>query len=187
VKTSDDKHYFIDRKGQMAFRSNDWKEIRNFSEGLAAVRVEVTSNKLYQGYKEQLYGYIDRTGRFVIEPQLNTAFEFSEGKALFIQTGQNYGYGFIDRKGQVIIRPIYKAAKNFSEDLAAVAIGSPNGSDKPWGYINTKGEWVIKLQYKYVSLFSGRLAGVDCGEYERYCKTYIDATGKIIWQQSEAK
>jgi len=174
---------YIDKKGQMILYSNKWKFAGVFSEGLALVQVEVTNNKLYKGYKEHLYGYIDRTGKFVIEPQFNTAFEFSEGKAMFIQTGQNYGYGFIDRKGQVIIQPIYKSAKSFSEGLAAVAVETQHRDEKLWGFINDKGEWVIKPQYKSVTSFSGGLAGVDCDDYERYCKTYIDAKGKIIWRK----
>jgi len=170
---------YIDKKGRMVLHSKEWKFVGDFSEGLALVQVEVTNNKLYKGYKEHLYGYIDRTGKFVIEPRFYSALEFSEGKALFVEMG---GFGFIDRTGQVVVQPSYKDARSFSDGLAAAATGSKSGSDKLWGFINDKGEWVIKPQYKHVTSFSGGLAGVDCDEYGRDCKTYIDVTGKIIWQ-----
>jgi hypothetical protein len=65
----------------------------------------------------QKYGFIDRTGKFVIPPRFYRVQKFSEGRALFVQTGKSHG--FIDSKGQVVIKPEFIDAKSFSEGLAA--------------------------------------------------------------------
>ena len=173
---------FIDKAGKLALHSKEWLEVNDFSEGLAGVRVEITDNSVYRGHKTEKYGYVDRTGKFVIPPAFDRVRKFSEGRALFFQTGQNHGYGFIDSKGQVVIKPEYVDGKNFSEGLAAVAIKSADDKNI-WGYIDRDGTWVIKPQFPNVNSFNGGLAAVNCDEYGRYCKAYIDTAGKTRWQQ----
>ncbi len=78
------------------------------SEGLARVQL---GNK---------YGFIDRSGQMVINPQFGFAESFSEGLAR-VQLGNKYG--FIDRSGQMVINPQFDSAGSFSEGLAAVELG----------------------------------------------------------------
>lgn len=165
--------------------SKNWLEIDDFSEGVAAVQIEVASDKVYRGYKEYKYGFIDHTGKFVIAPRFDRVGKFAEGRALFFQTGENYGYGFIDKSGEVVIKPEYAEVKSFSEGLAAVAVKT-SGDKKIWGYIDRAGKWIIQPQYRYVTSFDGGLAAVDCSEYERNCRIYIDRQGKIRWQDKPA-
>ena len=181
VKLSKDKYGFIDKTGKVALSEREWRDVGDFSEGLAAVKAEGTDNSVYVGSKTENYGYIDRTGKFVIAPLFDRVQEFSEGRALFFQIGKNPGYGFVDLKGKVVIKPEFEDAKSFSEGLAAVAIKSP-GDEKLWGYINEEGQWVIKPQFQNVDSFNGGLAAVNCHEYGGNCKAYIDREGKIRWQ-----
>lgn len=62
-----------------------------FSEGLAAV---------HRGGK---WGYVDKTGKFVIRPQFDGAFTFSGGLALVI-VGNRVGY--IDKTGKYVWKPV---------------------------------------------------------------------------------
>jgi hypothetical protein len=173
---------FINKKGKMVLRSNQWLDVSDFSEGLARVQVEVTDNNVYRGYQDRKYGFIDRTGKFVILPRFYRVQEFSEGRALFFQTGKSHG--FIDSKGQVVIKPEFVEAKSFSEGLAAAAINA--GDDKKlWGYINREGTWIIKPQFQHVNSFEGGLAAVNCDEYDRNCRAYVDTSGKFRWQQTK--
>ncbi len=181
VKLYKDKYGFIDKAGKLVLSAKEWRDVDDFSEGLASVKVAVTDNSVYLGFQNEEYGYIDRTGKFVIAPRFDRVEKFSEGRALFFQPGKNPGYGFIDLKGQVVIKPKFADGKSFSEGLAAVAIKSSD--DKSiWGYINEDGQWVIKPQFQNVNSFNGGLAAVNCDEYGGNCKAYIDREGKIRWQ-----
>lgn len=54
------------------------------------------------------FGYIDKTGKYVIEPQFDHAREFAEGIALIEIAGK---YGYVDKVGKYICNP-QRAAKH---------------------------------------------------------------------------
>lgn len=74
-------------------------------------------------------GYIDKTGKFVINPQFDGAGDFSEGLAR-VCIGGSYPpccggkWGYIDRTGKILINPQFDYAEDFSEGLAVVDIGA---------------------------------------------------------------
>lgn len=79
------------------------------------------------------YGYIDKKGNVVIEPQFIDAYAFDEGIALVKL--ENKLYGFIDEEGQLVIEPIYAFAKPFREGLAPVKLnhdGKIQFIDQKW-------------------------------------------------------
>jgi hypothetical protein len=63
------------------------------------------------------WGYIDKTGKVVIEPQFTEARDFNQGIAR-IKTGSRWGY--IDDTGKIVIKPHFERARDFSEGLASV-------------------------------------------------------------------
>ncbi len=65
------------------------------------------------------YGYIDKMGKWVIEPIFDEAYDFSQGLAI-VKTRRQYG--FIDKLGNWIIEPRFKKVSNFSDGLALVKI-----------------------------------------------------------------
>lgn len=104
-----------------------------FSEGLAAV--PLTHAK---------WGYIDKTGKFVIKPRFHFAFSFSEGRAIAAIAEPSFEepkYGVIDKQGRWIVEPQYESVEEFSEGVAAVEIG------KKVGFIDLQGTTVIKPQF----------------------------------------
>ncbi len=66
---------------------------------------------------ESKYGFIDKSGKVVIEPQFDDAEPFSEGLA---KVEKDDKYGFIDKSGKVVIEPQFDDAEPFSEGLAKV-------------------------------------------------------------------
>lgn len=114
-----------------------------------------------------LFGYVDLSGEFVIEPQFQFAGEFNDGLAV-VSLEQKYGY--IDPDGQIVIEPQFDYADVFSEDLAAVTV------EGKVGFIDKTGQIVIEPQFDYTDAFHEGLASVSLDG-----KTgYIDQTGKIV-------
>ena len=63
------------------------------------------------------WGYIDKTGKTVIESRFDYAFVFSEGLA-YVRIDKKWGY--IDKTGKMVVEPQFDRAFGFSEGLANV-------------------------------------------------------------------
>ena len=129
-----------------------------FNEGLAAVNIK---NK---------WGYINREGRIVIEPQYSYAFGFTEGLAAVEVNGK---YGFINKDGRMVIPPKYYWANSFTEGLATVE------ADDNFQIIDRNGTMVATLDKTFtdVQVFSCGLAAVEVN-LKKY--GFIDPTGKMV-------
>src|SRR5579884_284592 len=75
-------------------------------------------------------GFIDKIGKFVIQPHLDAARDFCNAMAA-AKAGPAWGY--INTKGTMVIRPRFGDARDFHEGLAAVLIGSE------WHYVDMAG------------------------------------------------
>ena len=69
-----------------------------------------------------LYGYIDKTGKYVIEPQFSSAGIFSTNGLAFAQVEENGLYGYIDATGEFVIPAKYLDAYEFNEHGYACVI-----------------------------------------------------------------
>jgi hypothetical protein len=122
------------------------------------------------------YGFIDKTGEMVIEPQFDWAFQFSEGLAVVMVGDEIPGkWGYIDRTGEFVIGPEFDPAFIFSEGLAAVRIGSLETGR--YGFIDKIGQMVIEPQFDIVYPFANGLARVEVDDEFGY----IDKTGNYVW------
>lgn len=157
--------------------------------------------------RDNLWGYIDRTGKVVIEPQYKTACDFSEGLAAFYVGGEwvedkGYGgrkvpnggkFGYIDATGKLVIDARFDLAEKFSEGLAAVNLGGqwhpgpPGGMGPPppppggkWGFIDKTGKIIVEPRFEHfepaIGNFSEGLAHVfSDGSWD-----YIDKEGRTV-------
>jgi hypothetical protein len=133
--------------------------VYDFHEGLAAVDPELITKGIItnkdgslESKIEYKFGYIDKTGEFVINPQFEFAGSFSEGLAP-VQLGGVWGY--IDKTGKYQINPQFEYEDSFSEGLARVK--TLNG----WGYVDKTGKYVISPQFDHAGQFAGGLAFVS--------------------------
>jgi hypothetical protein len=85
------------------------------------------------------WGFIDRSGRIVIEPQFDEAGRFSEGLAA-VRSGSQWGY--IDIAGTFVLPLRFTIAREFSEGLAHVRWHHESGTDVS-AYIDRAGETVF--------------------------------------------
>jgi hypothetical protein len=114
---------FINKKGRYLSDGTDYLAAQNFFDGLAAV----------QSIQNGKYGYIDKSGKFVIPAQYDIIFPFNEGLAAVSRSGK---YGFIDKKGKEVIPLQYEFTEVFIGGLAYM-------KDKDgWLYIDKKGRTV---------------------------------------------
>ena len=194
---------YIDRSGKLQinpqFQSNG-----PFKEGLASVCVGDCDSAHLIGYRytknfemEKLpqtfkFGFIDESGKMVINPAYEQVDSFSEGLAA-VCSGQGcyWGadnkdkekkWGYIDHTGAVVIAPQFETAAAFKEGLAAVSVGGK------YGFIDKQGRFVVNPQYDSAWAFDHGLATVGVKEgtdpESGYKWGYIDTTGKVIWAPS---
>ena len=101
---------------------------------------------LFPARHKGLWGYIDQTGKMIIEPQFLSAGTFSEGTApVCMEVNRARKWGYINEKGEIVIEPHFEQANSFSEGLAAVFV------DKLWGYIDRSGAFAIEPRIKRIA------------------------------------
>jgi hypothetical protein len=132
------------------------------------VRTEVKT-QLYPIQLKNKWGYIDKTGKIIIQPQYEFADRFTNDRAV-VKSGELFG--FIDRTGNIVIKPQFYATRGFSDNLAAVFDGYG------WGYIDRSGKIVIKPQLYQAEDFQSGIAKVMLSDRET--TAWIDANGKVI-------
>jgi hypothetical protein len=123
-----------------------------------------------------LFGYMDDSGKIVIQPQFSEAGNFSQGLAR-VMPAKKSNWGFIDHTGKVVIPPTFAQAQDFSDGLAAVLDG-----DK-WGFIDKTGAWKIPAKYMSAGNFADGVVPVYSFETDaNSCAKgqLIDKQGKVL-------
>ena len=122
----------------------NYDDVYSFSEGMSKV---LGNDK---------FGFMDKTGKLVIDFKYDYAEDFHERFAA-VSTGGIWDYdeyvdgkwGFIDTTGEVVVPIIYDMVCDFSDGLAAVV------KDGKLGFVDTTGKVVVPLIY-------------DCGMYDKF-------------------
>lgn len=110
-----------------------YEDAAEFSEGLAAVRLE------------GVWNFIDTSEHTVIDCHgYETVQSFHEGLAAVKRNGL---WGYINKQGQEVIPPRFEIAGSFRERVAVVKQG------RLYGYIDRNGEWIIPPQFEYAVNF----------------------------------
>lgn len=125
-------------------------------------------NSLFLIYENGLYGYIDVTGKVIIEPRFKSAGEFSEGLAPVRENGY---YGYIDGTGKYVISPEYDFAEKFKNGFAKVNI---NGNAN---IIDMTGDRKVHQNCNEVKDFTGFLIKIRTHSYNW---GVADINGRII-------
>lgn len=111
------------------------------------------------GGSDKKVGFIDESGRVVVEPRYDSARDFSEGLAFAWGGGF---LGFIDRDGKEVFKINNLAVGDFHDGLASIELRAawpPEG-----GYIDRSGRLAIKGRYAFVDDFRSMLPLIPhCG------------------------
>jgi hypothetical protein len=121
---------YIDSTGQIIIQPQFDDIPGNFKEGIARISKFDKNPALYQDSELIItgsrFGYADREGKIVIEPQYRQAYDFSEGLAAVMRIDK---YGYIDKEGERVTDFIFDHAESFYKNRAIVSF---NGK---WGII----------------------------------------------------
>ena len=137
------------------------------------------ADPLYRFESGGMTGYIDRSGKVVIEPKFsrrgNYGGEFRNG---LMEIGVSDGE-YVDTTGKLVINKGYYRGWDFSEGLA---VAMRNDGEK-WGYIDRTGEFVISPRFDSypegsVRSFSDGLAAIEV----KNRVGYIDQSGEFTIQ-----
>jgi hypothetical protein len=162
---------FADKKGRLVIPpkfEGDYFQPPRFTEGLAPV----IFSSMFPGSQSFVgigakFGYIDKTGEYVIKPIYDKAINFQEGLAAVTVDGKE---GFINTKGEVVIPLIYKLALSFENGYAIVVM-----NDK-YSFIDKSGNNPFNKQFDSLSEFSDGLARFEeGGKYG-----FIDINGNVV-------
>ncbi|MBS1580551.1 MAG: WG repeat-containing protein [Bacteroidetes bacterium] len=128
------------------------------------------SLKLIPVKQGEYWGYVDKDGKFIINPQFKQAFTFTDDIALIQNTEGKFG--FIDATGKIVVTAAYKDATGFSDGLAAVV-----KENQKIEYIDKTGKTVLNLDAN-IETAEAFVDGIALVELNGK-KSYIDKTGKV--------
>ncbi len=145
------------------------------------------SSDLFRIIVDGKYGFIDLTGKVVVEPNFESVGKFSEGLAPVYfrnnQAAEKNSTGFINDKGEFAIKPISGSADEFSDDVSiigfdvrAIPDSSPDGK---FGAIDKSGKIIIEPNFVRTFPFKNGLGYAVSNDGK---EGFINKTGKIIWQ-----
>ncbi|QBD87272.1 DUF3298 domain-containing protein [Clostridium tetani] len=171
----DSKFGYIDESGNIVIKPN-FTQARAFDEG----RAIVNTSKDY-GNK---YGLIDTKGKFVIEAKYNDINKLGEGRLAvgkaILEDKPYIGskYAIADNNGKFLTDFIYYGVSDYKNGLASAY------SDKDTFFIDKKGVRVKSLP---------AVSGSGILEFKKdiikadvdFRISYLDKTGKVIWQQNK--
>jgi hypothetical protein len=175
---------YFDRTGKKLAPPADYGPKSNsFSEGLVPISIGGQ------------WGFMDRTGKLVIEAKFEDAENFSEGlapvkvrsaetvwcpaDAAGNRAGSTMMYGYIDKTGKMIVAAVLNSAAPFREGLAAVS-----KCDESY-FVDKTGRTVISGGFRYASSFSGGLARIETLTKNGLIEGYVDKDGKQVWPPNQ--
>lgn len=131
--------------------------------------------------EDELWGYIDISGNYVIEPIYKDVTAFGiNGLAVVQDTNSEY-WGIINTNGEYVVDPKFSVAgTEFHDGLLRVC-----EKNIGWGYIDESGQYMIEPRFISAYDFSDGFARV-CTRLERkeqnsfYIWGYVNTSGKLI-------
>jgi hypothetical protein len=138
----DGKFFVIDKNGnEFPVDVPGIADLNNFSEQRASFKTA-----------EDLVGFVDGTGKVVIEAKFKAAGDFYGGMAWAKNNAGNVGY--INPKGDWILEPQYEAGKNCDPVSGLVRVKT----GEKWAYVNEAGEIMYMNDSEIAEDFSDGLA-----------------------------
>jgi len=156
------RQVFIDKNGKEVFPA--LTSTQRGTMGDMNVYPVRENRRVFYNAELKKYGYADREGNIIIQPQFDKAENFNEGMAaVMIEENWVKSWGFIDMMGKMVIPPTYRLKPGrFLENVAAVRIGDSE-SDYEMAYIDRTGKIVYGPKPWNLNEFHSNYAWVGTG------------------------
>jgi hypothetical protein len=135
------RYFIINESGKIIFENSNL--ISEFSDGLSAFTKNLGNGKTS-------CGYVDKSGKVVIDPQYEIAGDFVNGKAL-VRIGKGT-YGIINNKGSILKKLYYDNLYSLRDDVICYSQKDDNGYDK-YGFICTDGKVLISAKFTWAARY----------------------------------
>jgi len=99
------------------------------------------------------FGFINRSGAFIVPPQFLYASNFSDGLAA-VTVGKDFSaakVGYLNPQGELAIQPQFLAAGDFQNGYAPACQG-PDYDRAQCGVIDKTGKFIVPPQYDWIDL-----------------------------------
>ena len=154
----------VDKKEESKFVFSQYNPDYLFTNGVAPFK-STGNDKM---------GFVDKNGKFIIEPKFDNAYPFAEDGLARVQ--QNMCWGYINTSGKYVIEPIFGNAYDFDEYGMALVF-----YEGRHGFIDKNGDWVIENKYTSIGNFAENgLAKVGAYIGEEHYYGYIDREGNEV-------
>jgi hypothetical protein len=138
---------------------------------------------IYPAYKMEgiakKWGYINKAGKFVIEPQYDSAENFMNNGLAKVELKDKVG--IIDRSGKIIVGFDYSSIEDY-QDGVAVADAIVNNTSKGYCILDEFGK-IIFNSASIIGTFSDGLASFSnstSNDSSNYTYGYVDKAGKVV-------
>jgi hypothetical protein len=166
VKIKEGSYALIDLTGKV-LNSYAYPFVGDYGEGILAFQKSIDGK----------WGYMDESGKVLIEPTFTGTQPFVEGKAI-VNVEHNH-YGLIDRQGKFIIKPQYTSLINLGENR--YALGKAQDPKRPYLFqkyaiADSNGHIYTGFIYNGVSHFKDGIASA----YNDEMTFFIDKRGQRL-------
>jgi len=177
-----ERFYIVDHSGnEISVDDPNIKDIKEFSENLAPYTLltgekgfintkgekTIPAKFLSVGYfknglawaktKEELFGYLDKNGEWIIQPQFTAAKDF-DGVSGLARVKKNEKWVYVNVKNEIVAFEISETTDDFSDGLAK------GKKALLFGFYNNKGEWVIPPKFENVRDFKNGFAAAKLND-----------------------
>lgn len=172
VRNSHGLYGFMNIEGREAIEPR-FDEVRSFSDDLAIAVFRTSDQSVTRGF-------IDKTSNFILKPDFDILYDFSEGIAV---CRRHKDFFFINKNGEITFRCQkdkleleYFGEQKFSEGL----IAAKNVETGKFGFLNKFGDFVIEPIYNNAASFSEGLARISIIKDNRELLGFINHEGDAV-------
>ena len=177
---ADEQTGFIDTSGQW-YISAQFNSAGNFVDGLAWAMWQQDDSAAEHGFTIK-GGYIDREGVYVIPPEYDFGWDFSEGYAtVWVRSEDKKSkiWKVIDKEGSIVLDNLpYRNVGGLNNGLIPI-----QDEEMKWGFMNIEGEVIISPQFAGINHFKNGMARMEVGTAFANTIVYINPKGEIVWSE----
>lgn len=182
---------YIDKSGKQAIKGA-FEKAGPFNDGIAKLEesyidksgkvIAQNFTRTYNSFErmarvmvDKQLGFIDNTGKMVINPIFDDAGNFSEG---LCPVKMDKTWALVNSNGKITLKMSNKISYAYEVSSGVLPVRMADGTG--WRYMDTLGNIVSKKSYPKIEVFSDGLGRVGYSDDKKDYVAYVDKTGKEV-------